>query len=113
MLRRLDAAAEGRLADALAAEPALLPFARAAALQLARGGPSPEAAALRVAGLLRDAGLLAAPAVTDAAAELADDPALLAAFFQNVDLLYEESFARADAVSLLVMAALERLAPPG
>jgi hypothetical protein len=42
-----------------------------------------------------------------AAARLRRDPALLAAFFQNVDLLYRHAFAGADAVSLLVMRALE------
>jgi hypothetical protein len=42
-----------------------------------------------------------------AAARLRREPALLAAFFQNVDLLYEHGFAGADAVSLLVMRALE------
>jgi hypothetical protein len=40
---------------------------------------------------------------------LADNPRLLAALFQNVDLLYEEQHARADAVSVLIMRALEFL----
>jgi hypothetical protein len=42
-----------------------------------------------------------------AAARLRGDPALLAAFFQNIDLLYRHRFAGADAMSLLVMRALE------
>ena len=53
------------------------------------------------------AGRQAAPA--RAAARLAGDAPLLAAAFQNVDLLYAHRCPRADAVSLLVMGAVERL----
>lgn len=42
-----------------------------------------------------------------AAHDLANDPALLAAFFQNIDLLYADRFVRADAVSALILRALE------
>lgn len=43
----------------------------------------------------------------EAAHELASHAPVLAAFFQNIDLLYADGFAEADAVSALVMRALE------
>jgi hypothetical protein len=45
-----------------------------------------------------------------AARELAHAPPLLAAFYQNIDLLYGCGYESADAVSALVMRALERSA---
>lgn len=65
-----------------------------------------RAVALRV---LRDAGALDLPAdasTLDAAARrLLADPPMLAAFFQNLDLL--DAGPRADAVALLLMRAME------
>lgn len=70
--------------------------------------------ALRVRALIDHAGdahLIEEPralALRDRAAhDLAGDPALLAAFFQNIDLLYADRFPRADAVSALILRALE------
>jgi hypothetical protein len=57
--------------------------------------------------LLLGAAAPGGPSVPDAAARLRGDPRLLAAFFQNIDLLYEHGPAAADAVSLLVMQALD------
>jgi hypothetical protein len=49
-------------------------------------------------------------AAEDAARALAADAALLASFFQNVDLLYEGAgYAHADAVAAAVMRAVEML----
>ena len=56
--------------------------------------------------------LLRQPEAADAADRLATDPVMLAAFFQNVDLLYEHGYREADAVAALVMHAVERLAEP-
>ena len=49
-------------------------------------------------------------ALSEAALELALSPPMLAAFYQNVDLLYNDRFEDADAVSALVMRALEHSA---
>ena len=49
-------------------------------------------------------------ALGEAAFALASSPAMLAAFYQNIDLLYTHRFADADAVSALVMRALEHSA---
>ncbi len=43
-------------------------------------------------------------------ARLLDDPTLLAALFQNIDLLYASKAREAPGVSALVMAAIERAA---
>lgn len=43
----------------------------------------------------------------EAAERLRAHPLLLAAFFQNIDLLYQHGYPHADAVSLLIMRALE------
>jgi hypothetical protein len=48
-------------------------------------------------------------AAEDAARGLAADAVMLASFFQNVDLLYGHGFARADAVSGVIMRAVELL----
>ena len=49
-------------------------------------------------------------ALDEAALELASSPPMLAAFYQNIDLLYNDRFEDADAVSALVMRALEHSA---
>ena len=49
-------------------------------------------------------------ALHEAAFALASSPPMLAAFYQNIDLLYADRFADADAVSALVMRALEHSA---
>jgi hypothetical protein len=95
---------------------AALPFLEAVAAQLGspleRGGrdrsPAREwEAALRAAGVLRAA--TAPPGEgggPDAAALLlGGDPGLLAAFFGNVDLLFESGFPGADAVGTAVVQA--------
>lgn len=89
----------------------LTPFLAAVAEQAARlaepdasaDAVAAEAAATRALALLQEPG-------TDEAVErlLADAP-LLAAFFQNLDLLYAHAAPPADAVAALVMRALERL----
>jgi hypothetical protein len=96
-----------------------LPFLEAVVVQAAfplgldlptdeRAEREPEVAGLALELLLgAEAAGEAAPHPEAAAARLRGDPALLAAFFQNVDLLYRHAFAGADAVSLLVMRALE------
>ena len=71
-----------------------------------------DARAESVAGALRRLVADAAAAgdrVETAAAKLAADVTLLASLFQNVDLLYEHGYAQADAVSMLVMRAMEKL----
>lgn len=49
-------------------------------------------------------------ALSEAAHELASSPPMLAAFYQNIDLLYNDRYVDADAVSALVMRALEHSA---
>jgi hypothetical protein len=85
----------------------MLPFASAVVTQLARGaGAGAEAAiARRVAAMVRAPGT---GPLEVAAEALRADPPLFAAFFQNLDLLFDAPAAEADAVSGLVMAALER-----
>ncbi|MDB4949236.1 MAG: hypothetical protein JWM27_1885 [Gemmatimonadetes bacterium] len=61
-----------------------------------------------VRALVRDAAG-DADAREDAARRLASQPPLLAAFFQNADLLYDERHPSADAVSAAVMRAVELL----
>jgi hypothetical protein len=62
-----------------------------------------------VAGVLS---LLREPESADAADRLAGDRLMLAAFFQNIDLLYEHGYEEADAVAALVMHGVERLPDP-
>lgn len=52
--------------------------------------------------------------VVSVAARLAEEPLLMAIFFQNVDLLYSDGYGGADAVGAALIEALERLAerPP-
>ena len=101
------------LSERLAGDPGALRFAEAVFAQLtgpagALGAAPPaarDALALHLSELL-----LSAPAVgeNDALAlRLIAEPPLAAAFFQNVDLLYRHDSPRADAVSALLMRALE------
>ncbi|HET6764777.1 MAG TPA: hypothetical protein VFH27_13925 [Longimicrobiaceae bacterium] len=102
------------------APPGLEPFVRAVVQQLcastgAYGQPEEGAAEARVERAARgfvDRAMSGEPPA-ELGAGLADDVPLLAAFFQNVDLLYEHGYAQADAVSGLIMAALERLEAAG
>ncbi len=66
------------------------------------------ATAERVVGLLQRS-LAGEDVVAAAADELAAEPAMLAAFFQNLDLLPTGGHRAADAVALLVMLGLSRL----
>lgn len=104
--------------DSLSAvDGAALPFIAAVAGQLARSAdPASPASeerrvAERVVALLRLAGgAPSADAGPERAGELlGGDVVLLAAFFQNVDLLYEHGYDQADAVSLAIMHALSLL----
>jgi hypothetical protein len=94
----------------------LLPFAGAVVAQAASAAPGPGDAAWEAAvaeqllGVVRAAGGAGAEA---AAADLARDPVLLAALFQNVDLLPPAGDATADAVSALVLHALHHLGAAG
>lgn len=72
-----------------------------------------RAVADAVLSLLMDAGTGGAGPAPGAPAQLRHDPPLLAAFFQNVDLLYAHGYRDADAVSALVMRALEGLDEDG
>jgi hypothetical protein len=108
------------LEDALGAGHAALPFAAAVVRQL-EGVPepgggtrlrAPAASARTVAALVRGCERPGGPA-DGAPAALAADPPLLAAFFQNVDLLYRYGHPHADAVGALVMRALEALDEAG
>lgn len=68
------------------------------------GSPAQREAAVGARAL----DLLLAPDGDAAAARLAAEPPMLAAFFQNVDLLYAHRDPGADPVAALVMRALER-----
>ena len=110
---------ESRLLRALGAPGlAALPFLDAAARQLAApAGPAPggeEEAGERVAALLELAAAVgdAGGGPEAAGVALAEDPVLLAVFFQNVDLLYAHGYPGADAVSLAVMEAIGLLEGP-
>jgi hypothetical protein len=96
----------------LAGAEAMLPFASSVVAQLARGADAADegATARRVAAVVRSA---ASGPLEVAAADLCADPPLFAAFFQNLDLLFAAPVPEADAVSGLVMAALERAAESG
>jgi hypothetical protein len=83
----------------------MLPFASAVVAQLAGGAGGEAEIARRVAAMVRASGV-GPPEV--AAEALCADPPLFAAFFQNLDLLFAAPAPEADAVSGLVMAALER-----
>jgi hypothetical protein len=101
---------EALLAERLGPESPALAFAAAVVRQVERaaGGVGEHEeweTAERVLEILR-----AAPGGPADAAELTRRPALLAALFQNVDLLHAHADPRADAVGALVMSAVERIA---
>jgi hypothetical protein len=83
-----------------------LPFAAAVVRQLTRHATeqsvAPGAVAQRVVNLL----LAAERGEQTAEHALAADHAMLSAFFQNVDLLYQHGCSTADAVSGLILQAL-------
>lgn len=83
-----------------------LPFAAAVVRQLTRHPAEEPLAPAAVAQRVVD--LLLAAERGDEAAEhaLAADHAMLAAFFQNVDLLYQHGHPTADSVSALILQAL-------
>lgn len=106
---------------------AALPFVRAVISQLLApydaGGTPPAAEQVRQLG---DRVVAMVQAASEASAErsaaaqpeavataLALDAPMLAAFFQNIDLLYEAECPDANAVSTTVMRALERLEGSG
>jgi hypothetical protein len=112
--RRLSEGARARLRAALGATSPTLPFAEAVVMQMARPAGDPPDAARERDTALRVARLLALrerpPSVADrrASSLLQEDAVLLAAFFQNVDLLYDAGDPEADRVSRWIMTALER-----
>lgn len=100
-----------------------LEFAEAVVMQRAHplGGDSneenPSAAALRVEATVANQVLAliahsgeGTAEVERAAHELADDPALLAAFFQNLDLLPPDGSPAVNGIALMIVGALQRLA---
>jgi hypothetical protein len=104
----LSDATTALLRSELAGAEAMIPFASAVVTQLARGaevGADMEIAR-RVAAMVR----ASSTGPLEVAAEaLRSDPPLFAAFFQNLDLLFGAPVPESDAVSGLVMAALERV----
>ncbi|HEX2091297.1 MAG TPA: hypothetical protein VHG28_02800 [Longimicrobiaceae bacterium] len=97
--------------------PSAVPFLQAVVRQLVHppgGGEADPARERAVAGevleLLRMAREPPSGTGRERAAErLAADPVLLSVLFQNVDLLYEHACPGADAISLTILGALERL----
>jgi hypothetical protein len=100
--------------------PTAAPFLRAVAHQVTYAlgadpagqdtGAHESAAEQRALALLRDAGAFGEaeiPPLDDVARRLLAEPAMLAAFFQNLDLLFEHRAPGANAVSLLLMRAME------
>lgn len=116
-MRRLDEAARGELRAALESGPVgveALAFVEAVVEQAVhRLGPerSPVLAGAtasmgkRVVSFL-EAAAEGEPSRTRAAEELAGEPVILAAFYQNLDLLPAASSAPADAIALLVLTTL-------
>ncbi len=85
---------------------AALPFLEAAVRQLAH---QPEARE-QLAGLLHLAQEQSSTGGPQRAAEqMVRNPVLLSVVFQNIDLLYEHGYPGADALSTVVMSALEHL----
>jgi hypothetical protein len=111
-------------------ERAAAPFVEAVTVQRARplgADPRPPEAqreedrdvAAAVLGLVRAATAAREPAreccqtMAESANRLRSDPSLLAAVFQNIDLLYRHGYSHADAVSEIVMRALATLQTGG
>jgi hypothetical protein len=83
-------------------------FIDAATSQVARATGSPETQPLdpmaeRIAGMIR---AVEQGDTESVRAALSADPVILAAFFQNVDLLYADAHEHADAVSMVILEAL-------
>ena len=128
-MRNVGPEFEAHFREELGAEAdSLLPFLKAvteqAAYRLGDDLPAAGDSALerrvgeRALALVREAGLAgsadAPPGRADAAAgRLANDPALLAAFFQNVDLLFIHDVPAAEQVAALVLEATARIDAPG
>jgi hypothetical protein len=116
-MRTLDEAARGELRAALESSPVgveALAFVEAVVehavhrLGRERSGVLAGATASmarRVVSFL-EAATEGEPSRARAAEELAGEPAILAAFYQNLDLLPAAGFAPADAIALLVLTAL-------
>lgn len=100
------------LEAALGGDDPALPFARAVLVQVAlqpgaARDPSAELAAARaIAGVLARRTETVGADECDPVRTLAADPVLLAAFFQNVDLLYDAASPDADRVSGWIMEAV-------
>jgi hypothetical protein len=94
-----------------------VPFGETVVLQLAHplGVAAPDDAATLERGVADRVVALLEASVADphfaarAAVELAGDPVVLAAFFQNLDLRDRRRWPHADAVSMLVLEAMQRL----
>lgn len=101
------------------ADDAIAPFVQHVAEQIARrphaaSADARESVAVMVRGMLGEIGLAFMPANVverdrreSAAHIVCADPALLAAFFQNLDVLYANSAPCADAASAVLMRAME------
>ena len=73
----------------------------------AGAGAADGAGTATEAGAETGVGAEADAAIDDVARRLLAEPAMLAAFFQNLDLLYEHGAPGADAVALVLMRAME------
>ena len=97
--------------------PEILEFLEAVVLMVAypigaparTGEPGHEQAAVKRVTELLEASLGDDRAVAEAADALATDMPVLAAFFQNLDLLPSSGYSPADAIATLVVMALSRL----
>lgn len=101
------------LASDLRDSPSALPFARAVFTQLARGpGAYAASSAPEIDSLARRISRMFHAAESGDSSigdELAAQPLIAAAFFQNIDLLYDSRFPRADLVSVAIGQALQTL----
>ncbi len=79
----------------------------AAGAGAADGAGTDGAGTATEAGADTGVGAEADAAIDDVARRLLAEPAMLAAFFQNLDLLYEHGAPGADAVALVLMRAME------
>jgi hypothetical protein len=95
--------------NSIPSDPSAEPFVAAVVRQIAEPFATPAEDRPDAEGLRRRILHLLGKSVDDAGRELAADVVLLASFFQNVDLLYEHGFARADHVSAAIMRAMEAM----
>lgn len=105
-----DEDARALLEARLGAGGADFPFAAAVVRQLTRHASDPAVAPTAIAMRVADLLLAVERGDRDAEHALAADHAMLAAFFQNVDLLYQHGHPTADAVSGLILQALHHAA---